>query len=166
LPVPGPGRSRDAPRSRVPLLALYSAIALHLRAIARPDSSASSSTEPLAACRYDNHRLRIGAGLRCVFGAAVRRSHASVVSILNMTDDPDYFPKTLWRVERDGHAIECILLPHAQHFGVFVRVACVFFTPMRCAGPRNSASASLSVSRRAPSASFGDSARCKSAQPY
>ena len=34
----------------------------------------------------------------------------------------DYSPKTLWRLARDGHAVECILMPHAQHVGVFIRV--------------------------------------------
>jgi hypothetical protein len=34
----------------------------------------------------------------------------------------DYSPKTLWRLERDGHVVECIFMPHAQHFGVFIRV--------------------------------------------
>jgi len=39
-----------------------------------------------------------------------------------MSFDPDCSPKTLWRLERDGHAVECVLMPHATHCGVFVRV--------------------------------------------
>ena len=34
----------------------------------------------------------------------------------------DYSPKTLWRLERDGQAVECVLMPHATHCGVFIRV--------------------------------------------
>jgi hypothetical protein len=36
--------------------------------------------------------------------------------------DIDYSPKTLLRLERDGHVVECILTPYAQHVGVFIRV--------------------------------------------
>jgi hypothetical protein len=28
----------------------------------------------------------------------------------------------LWRLERDGHLIEAVLMPHAMHCGVFIRV--------------------------------------------
>jgi len=36
-----------------------------------------------------------------------------------MTFDQDNSPKTLWRI---GHTVQCVLMPHATHVGVFVRV--------------------------------------------
>jgi hypothetical protein len=38
------------------------------------------------------------------------------------TPAPDYSPRTIWRIERDGHDVECILMPHAQYVGAFIRV--------------------------------------------
>jgi hypothetical protein len=42
---------------------------------------------------------------------------------LTVTTSADYSPRILWRLERDGHTLACILMPHAQHCGVFIRVA-------------------------------------------
>jgi len=60
--------------------------------------------------------------------------------------ETDYSPKTLWRLERDGLAVECILMPHAKHMGCssawtarLVMPPHFRFNRMPSGGPKNSA---------------------------
>jgi hypothetical protein len=74
-------------------------------------------------------------------------SYASASAVLNMlTFSPDYSPKTLWRLERDGYTVECILLPRAPTSSAVT----IAFTRPNLVGGRTAASSVDSTRLRLP----------------